>query len=121
MVLNVSHIVRPVAVFILMLFLGACSIQSTQSTETETSLFTSSTDNELPVEIHELLTANSQDVSALIPSGLNEKRHLTASNTYFAASGRYCRKVVISDDLADEQYVACSVKADEWEFSRLKM
>lgn len=115
MALNVSQIVKPVAVIISMLFLAACSSQSTQSS----SMQRSGAESVLPVEINELLTANSQDVSVVISSGLNKNRNLTASATYFAASGRFCRKIVISDDLADEQYIACSAEARGWELVRI--
>ncbi|WP_232848887.1 DVU3141 family protein [Amphritea pacifica] len=38
-----------------------------------------------------------------------------ANATYFAASGRSCRRVVISDNLSQRHYLACTVNDTLWE------
>lgn len=121
MKLNTPCILSATVVLVLVSILTACSTQPMQFSGSEASELTTRAVNVLPVEINQTLTANSQDFSVLISSGLNKNRNLTASATYFAASGRFCRKLAISDDVTDEQYIACSAKAAEWEIVRINI
>ncbi|MBN1008300.1 DVU3141 family protein [Amphritea pacifica] len=79
------------------------------------SFQTSVDNNVLPQEVGQVLTDNSQDLSLAIPSGMFQGKNLMANATYFAASGRSCRKVVISDNLSQRHYLACTVKDSRWE------
>ncbi|WP_428033901.1 DVU3141 family protein [Amphritea sp.] len=71
--------------------------------------------NVLPQDVSQVLTDNSQDLSLAIPTGMYQGKNLMANATYFAASGRSCRRVVISDNLSQRNYLACTVDDTQWE------
>lgn len=118
MKLNISRIVSSATMFFLVFSLTACSTQSMQVAGTKTHLLKFKENNVLPVEVSELLTGSAHDVSLLLLSGPNQGRNMTAGTTYFAASGRLCRKVVLIGQGAPENYIACKLEPAAWKLIR---
>ncbi|WP_290702981.1 hypothetical protein [Amphritea sp.] len=117
MKLNTSRIVNSIVLFFLVTFLAACTSQPKHSSGTDSLALTFAADSTLLEEVSEILTSNSEELSFLIPSGPRQGKALTAEVTYFAASGRFCRKVEIRDSLSKELYIACKADAAMWELT----
>ncbi|WP_299195338.1 hypothetical protein [uncultured Amphritea sp.] len=116
MKLNNSRIVNSTAVLFSVVFLTACTSQPLHRSGEVSSSPEVGFENVLPADVNEILAGNQQDLSLLISSGSLQGKNLTAGATYFAASGRFCRKVVISDDLSKERFVACTdPESTRWE------
>jgi hypothetical protein len=118
---NTSRLVNATVLFFLASYLTACSSQSMQLSGTSSSALKIAADSSLLKEVSEILTGNSGDVSFLIPSGPRQGKKLTAGKTYFAASGRFCRKILIRDDFSQERYVACNAEPARWELIPVAM
>lgn len=113
-----TRLVNLTALFFVVLFLSACSMQPmTQSPKLLTSDMPAYS-VALPVQVSRFLTENKQDASITIPSGLYRDKTLVAGSTYFAASGRQCRKVVISDQSTKETHIACRSETASWQLVR---
>ncbi|WP_261845142.1 DVU3141 family protein [Aliamphritea ceti] len=84
----------------------------------EAPLLNADADNILPIDVSEILTTTSQDMSIVISSGSMEGQTLIVGPTYFAASGRFCRKADIDDNLQGERYVACRSESGHWVLTR---
>jgi hypothetical protein len=114
MKLNTARIVNSVVALFLVTFLSACTPQAMHKAGSGDS-FQTSINNVLSRDVSQVLMDNSQDLSLVIPSGMFQGKNLMANATYFAASGRSCRKVVISDNLSQRHYLACTINDARWE------
>lgn len=115
MKLNTTSIVKTASVFFLVSLLAACSSQSVKLTQADSSLFMSTnTGSALPVEVSGILTESPQDLLLVIPSGPLMGKSLSVGSTYFAASGRQCRKADLIDRNTEERYVACLSESGKW-------
>lgn len=114
-------LVKASALFFVVSFLSACSMQPMTQEQNQSSSVMPAYSNALPEQISSLLTENTQDVSITIPSGIYQDKALVAGATYFAASGRLCRQVVISDQSTKENYVACRSETASWTLVRAVM
>lgn len=114
MKLNTSRIVSSTVV----LFLTACSTQPVEFANTAAPLLNPDAAYLLSADVSQTLSASMLDVALLIPAGLNQGKHLAAGPTYFAASGRLCRKVVLSDHDVKKNHIACKTKSTIWELKR---
>ncbi|SEQ95504.1 common-antigen outer membrane protein [Amphritea atlantica] len=115
MKLSTARIVNSVVVLFLVTFLSACTPQAMHKAGPGDSFQTSVDNNVLPRDVSQILSDNSQDFSLTIPAGMFQGGNLMANATYFAASGRSCRRVVISDNLSQRHYLACTVNDTQWE------
>ncbi|MGB0467924.1 MAG: hypothetical protein ACPGF7_10420 [Pontibacterium sp.] len=114
MKLSSIRLVNLTAVFFVASFLAACTSQPVLKTEPKSSLVISVDSRLLPALVGESLTENLQAVSLLVSSGQYQGKTLTAEAAYFAASGRSCRKVLISDQLTNKAYIACQSGKAGW-------
>lgn len=113
-----ARLVNTSALFFVVLFLSACSMQSVTQLQNKSASVMSPDSDVLPEKVDSLLTENNQDISITIPSGIYQDKTLIAGSTYFAASGRQCRKVVISDQSTKETHIACRSETANWQLVR---
>ncbi|WP_372600080.1 hypothetical protein [Amphritea sp.] len=116
-----ARLVNTSALFFVVLFLSACSMQSVTQLQNKSASVMSPDSDVLPEKVGSLLTENNQDISITIPSGIYQDKTLIAGMTYFAASGRLCRQVVISDQSTKEKHIACRSEATRWQLVRAVM
>lgn len=109
------------ALFFVVSFLSACSMQPMTQSQNQFSSVMPAYSDALPEQVSSLLTENKQDVSITIPSGIYQDKTLVAGTTYFAASGRLCRQVLISDQSTKEKHIACRSEAASWQLIRAVM
>lgn len=116
-----TRLVNLSALFFVVSFLSACSMQPMTQSQYQLSSDMAVYNVALPVQVSRLLTENKQDVSVTIASGIYQDKTLEAERTYFAASGRPCRKVVISDHATKEKHIACRSDVANWQLVRAVM
>lgn len=111
---NTTRLINAATLCLLVTFLTACSSQSMQAFGIKNSVVNVDAENILPPEVSDMLTSTPQDISILISSGSMQGKTLMVGPTYFAASGRVCRKANISESLLAERYVACQAESGHW-------
>ena len=111
-------LVKASALFFVVSFLSACSMQPMTQSQNQSSSAIPIYNDALPELVSSLLTENTQDVSITIPSGIYQDKTLMAGPTYFAASGRMCRQVLISDKEIKEKHIACRSELASWQLIR---
>lgn len=109
------------AVFFVVSLLSACSSLPMTQSQNHVSSVMPAASSVLPAQVSDLLTENEQNVSVAILSGAYQDKTLIAGSAYFAASGRLCRKVLISDQMTKEKHVACKSDASSWTLVRSVM
>lgn len=119
--LSNTRLVNTSALIFFVSLLSACSTQSMTQSQTQLSSGSPAYSESLPEKVRNVLTKNKQDVSITIPSGIYQDKTLVAGPTYFAASGRLCREVLISDQTTKEKHIACRSGVASWQLVRAVM
>lgn len=109
-----EHCVFFGVVVFLAAFVGGCS--STGRVQS-VAMLTSPTQADaqmLPAHIGTSLSENQGDFSITVDNGYLQGKTLIAAPVYLAASGRYCRTVLINSHTANEKYTACRQSDALW-------
>jgi len=111
-----KKIVLLVANALFVMVLAGCSMLDVQRVTAVVSPAASDS-SPLPAAVNDALTAQSADLSVAIDQGPYAGRILIAEPSYFAASGRTCRRVTVESDEQTQPFVAC-LQGDQWQLVR---
>ncbi len=95
-------------------FLGGCSSTGNVQSAAMVSSPAQADARMLPASVGTSLSENRGDFSITVDDGYLQGQTLIAAPAYLAASGRYCRTVLINSHTANEKYTACRQSDALW-------